>query len=186
MRRGEPVENLEQRRLARPVPDVVVLGGEERAVAHGALDERLVEHGAHAAVEALVRPVEAAVIERLVDELDVLPRAVEQDPRQRQVRDAEQVGTPHPAGEPVACAPRRKRLGQRLQIDAGLEIDRKLAQLLEQPLLAPRGHRDPRVEPSCRGRRRIVCEDAREVAELADEELDIDLHRLAGLESSLP
>ena len=87
--RAEPVEHVYQHVLARPVPLVVVLGMEQRLVLAAPEKECPGEHLPDALVQPFVRGVEAAVVQHLVHEGDVLPRPIEEDPRHREVRDSE-------------------------------------------------------------------------------------------------
>jgi len=90
-------------------------------------------------IQALVCVVEAAVVELLVDELDILPGTVEQDAREAEVRDPDQVLPPDALEEIAAALPTLKRRRESVDVRAGLEIERDLLQLVGEVLLATRG-----------------------------------------------
>ena len=72
------------------------------------MQESLVEHPADAIGEPLVSDPEAAVVEVIVDEADILPGAVEQDPCEREVRNAQEV-LPPDTRRPNASAASHRR-----------------------------------------------------------------------------
>jgi hypothetical protein len=53
------------------------------------VEERLPQHLRRAVREMVVRAIEAAVVQVTLNELNVFPRAVQEDSRQREVRDSE-------------------------------------------------------------------------------------------------
>ena len=76
--RAEAVEHLDEHRRVRNEPLVVVRRSEERAIPLGAESHRPSERSSNAVGHLRVDVVEASVVEGLVDELHVLPRAVQQ------------------------------------------------------------------------------------------------------------
>lgn len=94
--RHERVEHVGERLVARSVPVVVVVA-EEPAVARAATVERLVQYPPKVAVHLLVDQAEAAVVQAVLHEARVLPSAVEQNPRQRELRDPHEVLIPRSA-----------------------------------------------------------------------------------------
>ncbi len=72
----------------------------------------------------------------LVDELHVLPGAVEQDTREAEIRDPEQVLPPDASGKTGTHAPFRRFSGKLADIRARRDLERDLLQLVDQPLLA--------------------------------------------------
>jgi hypothetical protein len=87
--------------------------------------KRLLEDAPEIAIEALVDKLEAAVVEAVLDEARVLPRAVQQDPRQGELGYAHEVLRPRSARNAVGFLIRSDRRRQRRHIDARFDLARE-------------------------------------------------------------
>lgn len=149
------------------------------------MEERFVEEPADVVPELLVPDLEPAVVQVRVDELDVLPGTVEEDPRQREIGHAEQVLSPDTRRESFGAPPLAKRLRQSVRIRPGRNVECKQLELLDELSLAGFVECDVVVE-ILDLRARVVGELERKAAQTLDERLDVDRQELVGLDAAGP
>ena len=87
-------------------------------------------------MQPFVGVIESTVIEHFLDEAHVLPRPIEQDPREREIGDAEQVLPPNTLWEPTLYSPSASCLRQGAEGGSRLDVECKLAKLIQEPLVA--------------------------------------------------